>query len=225
MLPVKAMPINRMPSQQIRKTMARLFFVDDHPLILEGLRALLHLEPDMEIVGEARTGRSCLNFLAANPVDLVMLDTALPDMNSAELCALIRQLYPATSVLALSYSKHDSNIERMMENSASGCLIKNADKQELLSAIHTILDGQTFLSPELETAGRKSSLHITKREKEVLSLIADGHTNHEIAEKLFISADTVDSHRRNLMGKLNARNTAMLIKCAFAHRLLTDLSF
>ncbi|RAJ80332.1 DNA-binding NarL/FixJ family response regulator [Chitinophaga dinghuensis] len=207
--------------------MAQLFFADDHPLILEGLRALLYQEPGMEIKGEARTGRTCLQFLASNPVDLVMLDTALPDMDSAELCATIKRQYPSTSILALSYSKHDSNIERMMENHASGCLIKNADKQELLTAIHTILEGRTFLSPELAADSRfgKSSLHITKREKEVLSLIADGHTNHEIAEKLFISSDTVDSHRRNLMGKLNARNTAMLIKCAFAHRLLTNLSF
>jgi len=207
--------------------MAQLFFVDDHPLILEGLRALLNQEPGMEIKGEARTGRTCLQFLACNPVDLVMLDTALPDMQSAELCATIKRQYPSTSILALSYSKHDSNIERMMENHASGCLIKNADKQELLTAIHTILEGRIFLSPELAADARfgKSNLHITKREKEVLSLIADGHTNHEIAVKLFISSDTVDSHRRNLLGKLNARNTAMLIKCAFAHRLLTDLSF
>ncbi|NIG55614.1 response regulator transcription factor [Chitinophaga sp. Cy-1792] len=207
--------------------MARLFIVDDHPMILEGLRALLHLEAGIDISGEARTARSCLDFLARNPVDLVLLDAALPDMDSADLCHRIKQLYPSVCILALSYSKHDNNIERMMENSASGCLIKNADKQELITAIRTVLQGKIFLSPELEAHAKniKSSLHITKREKEVLSLIADGHTNLEIAAKLFISSDTVDSHRRNLMGKLNARNTAMLIKCAFAHRLLTDLSF
>ncbi len=212
--------------QQIRKTMARLFFVDDHPLILEGLRALLHLEQDIEITGEARTGAACLHQLALCPADLVLLDTALPDVNSAELCATIRQLYPHTSILALSYSRSDGNIARMLDNGASGCLIKNADKEELMAAIHTILAGHTFLSPALEADIRalRNHLHITKREKEVLTLIADGHTNHEIAEKLFISADTVDSHRRNLMGKLNARNTAMLIKCAFTNRLLTDVA-
>lgn len=196
-------------------------------MILEGLRALLHQEQDIEIKGEARTGATCLHRLVNNPVDLVLLDTALPDVHSADLCTTIRQLYPGTSILALSYSRSDSNILRMLDNGASGCLIKNADKQELMTAIHTILSGHTFLSPALEADIRslRHHLHITKREKEVLSLIADGHTNHEIAEKLFISADTVDSHRRNLMGKLNARNTAMLIKCAFANRLLTDLTF
>ncbi|MBV7530709.1 response regulator transcription factor [Chitinophaga sp. sic0106] len=207
--------------------MARLFFVDDHPLILEGLRALFHLEQDIDIKGEARTGAACLHLLVNNPVDLLLLDTALPDVNSADLCTTIRQLYPGTSILALSYNRNDPNILRMLDNGASGCLIKNADKQELMTAVHTILSGHTFLSPALEADIRavRQHLHITKREKEVLSLIADGNTNHEIAEKLFISADTVDSHRRNLMGKLNARNTAMLIKCAFANRLLTDLTF
>ncbi|MFY0255493.1 response regulator [Chitinophaga sp. 30R24] len=207
--------------------MIRLFFVDDHPLILEGLKSLLSLEDNLEIIGESRTGASCLHVLAHHAVDVVLLDTALPDNNGANLCATIKQLYPHIKILALSYSKNDLNISPMLAHGAAGCLIKNADKEELLAAIETVYAGHTFLSSALETVSVKNDKpqpHITKREKEVLSLIANGHTNHEIAEKLFISTDTVDSHRRNLLGKLKARNTAMLIKCAFTNKILTEFS-
>lgn len=110
----------------------------------------------------------------------------------------------------------------MLDSGASGCLMKNADKEELLQAIHDVYSGRTYLSAELKQELNKDllPLHITKREKEVLCLIANGHTNLEIAEKLFISSDTVDSHRRNLLGKFNARNTAMLIKCAVDNKVL-----
>ncbi|PSL47997.1 LuxR family two component transcriptional regulator [Chitinophaga niastensis] len=210
--------------------MIRLYFVDDHPLILEGLRALLSLEKDIQLAGETRTGVSCLNFLVNHTADVILLDTLLPDISGAELCAIIKKLYPGVVVLGLSYHKDYSNIAGMLESGASGCLMKNADKEELLKAIHEVYAGHTYLSAELEHAlkaeGRVSKtqqLHITKREKEVLWLIANGHTNHEIAEKLFISADTVDSHRRNLLGKFHARNTAMLIKCAIDYKLLAPM--
>lgn len=208
--------------------MIRLYFVDDHPLILEGLRALLSYEKDIELAGETRTGESCLNFLLHHQADVVLLDTMLPDIAGAELCHLIKKNHPDTMVLGLSYHKDSRGIQDMMDSGASGCLMKNADKEELLKAIHDVYSGHTYLSAvlaaELQTAAgvaRTRELHITKREKEVLWLIANGHTNHEIAEKLFISSDTVDSHRRNLLGKLKARNTAMLIKCAIDHKLLT----
>ncbi|WP_202182985.1 response regulator [Chitinophaga solisilvae] len=207
--------------------MIRLYFVDDHPLILEGLRSLLSLEKDIELVGETRTGASCLNFLVRGSADVILLDTMLPDISGAALCDIIKKLYPDVMVLGLSYHKDYSGIAGMLDSGASGCLMKNADKQELLRAIHEVHAGQTYLSAELKEIlneekghSRLRQLHITKREKEVLWLIANGHTNHEIAEKLFISSDTVDSHRRNLLGKLKARNTAMLIKCAVDHQLL-----
>ncbi|WP_143307141.1 response regulator [Chitinophaga vietnamensis] len=207
--------------------MIRLYFVDDHPLILEGLRSLLCLEKDMQLDGETRTGKACLNFLLHHSPDVILLDTRLPDISGAELCTIIKRRYPQVMVLGLSYHKEYNSIAAMLESGASGCLMKNADKAELLKAIHAVYEGKTWLSEEIAELLRKEGgnggmlpLHITKREKEVLSLIANGHTNHEIAEKLFISTDTVDSHRRNLLGKLNARNTAMLIKCAIDHKLL-----
>lgn len=209
--------------------MIRLYFVDDHPLILEGLHALLSLEKDIELAGGTRTGESCLNFLLHQTADVILLDTMLPDISGPELCTVIKKSHPEVMVLGLSYHKDYSGIHDMLESGASGCLMKNADKEELLKAIHDVYEGHTYLSAGLEEAllqegaiARTRQLHITKREKEVLWLIANGHTNHEIAEKLFISSDTVDSHRRNLLGKLKARNTAMLIKCAIDNKLLVS---
>ncbi|TWF40522.1 LuxR family two component transcriptional regulator [Chitinophaga polysaccharea] len=203
--------------------MIRIYFVDDHPLILEGLRSLLGRETDIQLAGETRTGTSCLRFLDQHPADVVLLDTSLPDISGAELCASIKKRYPAVAVLGLSYHKNDRSIAGLLDSGASGCLMKNADREELLKAIHDVYSGNMYLSAELKQALKDECahhLHITKREKEVLRLIASGHTNHEIAEQLFISSDTVDSHRRNLLGKFNARNTAMLIKCAVDNKVL-----
>ncbi|HVI45161.1 MAG TPA: response regulator transcription factor [Chitinophaga sp.] len=209
--------------------MIRLYVVDDHPLILEGLKSLLCPVEDIKLSGDARTGKSCLHYLMNHKPDVILLDTTLPDISGAELCAIIKRRYPRITVLGLSYWKEYSDIAAMLESGANGCLRKNADKEEILHAIHEVYEGHTYLSPELEQLlkdeaphSRAQHLHITKREKEVLWLIANGHTNHEIAEKLFISTDTVDSHRRNLLGKLNARNTAMLIKRAIDNKLLVS---
>ncbi|ATL49203.1 DNA-binding response regulator [Chitinophaga caeni] len=212
--------------------MIRLFFLDNHPLILEGLRALLTNEADIEICGDATSGRSCLDRLQMHPIDILLMDTHIADIDSVQLAIEINQQYPLIKILALSYHNEDPNIQGILASGAHGCLLKSADKQELLFAIYSIHKGRTYYSKGIDNKnhGGKQNLtdskqfHITKREKEVLSLIANGHTNHEIAEKLFISSDTVDSHRRNLLGKLKARNTAMLIKCAFAYRLLPEFS-
>ncbi|MCW3466723.1 response regulator [Chitinophaga nivalis] len=207
--------------------MIRVYFVDDHPLILEGLHSLLCLEKDIELAGQARNGASCLKFLLHHPVDVMLLDITLSDISGADLCATIKRRYPQVKVLGLSYQKEKKHLQDMMENGASGCMLINTNKEELLTAIHTVHAGGIYLSPDAEETlhgplhnGRVHTPHVTKREKEVLSLIANGNTNLEIAEKLFISADTVDSHRRNLLGKLKARNTAMLIKCAIDNQLL-----
>jgi DNA-binding NarL/FixJ family response regulator len=206
--------------------MIRLYFVDDHPLILEGLRSLLCLEEDLQLTGGTRDANTCLSFLMHHSADVVILDNSLPENNSATLCAMIKARFPHVNVLALCYQKEYSGINIMLESGASGCLMKNADKTELLSAVHAIYAGQQYLSAEVAQVLKEKTqqLHITKREKEVLWLIANGYTNHEIAGKLFISTDTVDSHRRKLLGKLNARNTAMLIKCAIDQRLLVSTS-
>jgi DNA-binding NarL/FixJ family response regulator len=203
--------------------MIRLYFVDNHPLILEGLRALLKGAPDITIAGQARHGNTCLSFLSEHAIDVILTDVCLPDIDGLDLCAAIKVEYPQIQVLALSSCRDAKYITEMMAHGASGYVMKDADRDELLEAIRTVHNGGTYYSPGVsqllgEGSGKKH--HLTRREKEVLSLIAEGNTNPEIAEKLFISADTVNSHRKNLLAKLEVKNTAMLIKYAIDNNLL-----
>lgn len=201
--------------------MIRLFFVDNHPLILEGLRALLKGAPDIIVAGQARNGTACLSFLSANTIDVILTDVCLPDIDGLDLCAAIKVEYPQVRVLALSSCKDLKYITEMIAHGASGYVMKDADRTELLEAIRTVHNGGTYFSPGVsQLLGEEKKHHLTRREKEVLSLIAEGNTNPEIAEKLFISADTVNSHRKNLLAKLEVKNTAMLIKYAVDNNLL-----
>jgi DNA-binding NarL/FixJ family response regulator len=205
--------------------MIRVFIVDDHPLVQEGMRSLLGHEKDIELCGYAMTAASCLGFFLNNTADVLLMDIELPDMNGIELCKEIKAKYPGVMVLGLSTFNQGSYVTRMMENGASGYVVKNADKKELLEAIHEVNKGKTYLSFEAGLALRKKTLSpqvpvITRREKEILTLIAEGLTNPEIAEKLFVSSSTVDSHRKNLLAKLDVKNTAALVKFAMDHSLI-----
>jgi DNA-binding NarL/FixJ family response regulator len=205
--------------------MIRVFIVDDHPLVQEGIRSLLAGEKDIELCGYAMTAASCLGFFLNNTADVLLMDIELPDMNGIELCKEIKSKYPGVMVLGLSTFNQGSYVTRMMENGASGYVVKNADKKELLEAIHEVNKGRTYLSFEAGQALRKKSAApqvplITRREKEILTLIAEGLTNPEIAEKLFVSSSTVDSHRKNLLAKLDVKNTAALVKFAMDHALI-----
>ncbi|HEX4958329.1 MAG TPA: response regulator transcription factor, partial [Lacibacter sp.] len=162
-------------------------------------------------------------FLKQQQPDVLLMDINMPGKSGIELCSEVKQKYPGVFVLALSTFNQQSFIEKMMQNGASGYVLKNASQHELMEAIETVAKGKTFLSDEAAAALRKDDLAapvITRREKEVLELLADGLTNNEIAEKLFVSATTVDSHRKSLIAKLKARNTPELIKLAFVHKLI-----
>lgn len=201
--------------------MIRLYFVDNHPLILEGLRALLKGAPDITVAGQARNGATCLSFVSAHAIDLILTDVCLPDIDGVDLCAAIKVAHPSIKLLALSSCRDVKYITDMMAHGASGYVMKDADREELLEAIHTVYNGGTYFSPVVnQLLGEGKKHHLTRREKEILSLIAEGNTNPEIAEKLFISADTVNSHRKNLLAKLEVKNTAMLIKYAVDNHLL-----
>jgi DNA-binding NarL/FixJ family response regulator len=207
------------------KAAIRVFIVDDHPLVQEGMRSLLGNEKGIELCGYAMNAQSCLGFFVHNSADVILMDINLPDMNGIDLCKDIKAKYPGIMVLALSTFNQGSYITRMMENGASGYVLKNADKKELLEAIHEVSKGKTYLSFEAGQAMRKISESvqipaITRREKEILVLIAEGLTNPEIANKLFVSPSTVDSHRKNLLAKLNVKNTASLVKFAMDHELI-----
>ena len=205
--------------------MIRVFIVDDHPLVQEGIRSLLGNEKGIEVCGYAMTAQSCLGYFVKNTADVILMDINLPDMNGIDLCAAIKKSYPGIMVLGLSTFNQGSYVNKMMDNGASGYVLKNADKEELLEAINEVNKGKTYLSFEAGQAMHKdSSINkiplITRREKEILCLIAEGFTNPEIAEKLFISSSTVDSHRKNLLAKMNMKNTASLIKFAVENKLI-----
>jgi len=197
----------------------KLFIVDDHFMVIEGIHSLLQNENDIEWMGHAGNAASCLAFLQQQKPDVILMDINLPDKSGIDLCREVKELYPAVHILGLSTFNQQSFIEKMMSNGASGYVIKNATQQELMEAIHTVAKGKQFLSFDAALALRKPDNQndtpvITRREKEVLELIADGMTNNEIAQRLFISSTTVDTHRKNLLTKFEAKNTASLIRIA-----------
>lgn len=202
---------------------ASVFIVDDHYMVIEGIRSLLQYEKDIDWVGHATNATSCLAFLKQQRPDVILMDVNLPDMSGIDLCKQVKQLYPDVFVLGLSTFNQQPVIRNMMDNGASGYVLKNATQEELQEAIQAVITGKTYLSIEAAQALREQGNElpiITRREKEVLLLVADGFTNAEIAEKLFISVPTVNTHRKSLLSKFNVNNTAGLIKLAARHNLV-----
>ena len=191
-----------------------IFVVDDHYMVIEGIRSLLQNEKTLDWMGHATNAESCLSFLKLHQPDVILMDVNLPDKSGIDLCKEVKQLYPAIAILGLSTFNQQAVIKNMIDNGASGYVLKNATKEELLEAINSALKGKVYYSFEVLNSLRKpepNQLLITRREKEVLLLIAEGLTNAAIAEKLFISIPTVNTHRKSLLEKFDVKNTAMLI--------------
>lgn len=202
----------------------RVFITDDHYMVIEGIRSLLEGEPSIEWIGHAMNANSCLAFLENNQPDVLLLDINLPDKNGIELCKEILTNYPNIKILALSSFNQLSYITRIIESGAVGYLLKNAGKEEIIEGIKSVMAGEKFLSAEakkvMKNAKNIDFPVLTRREKEVLQQIADGMTNNQIAEKLFISPTTVDTHRSSILSKFEVKNTANLIKKAMEFGLL-----
>ncbi len=201
-----------------------VFIVDDHYMVIEGIRTMLQNEKDIELIGHASNANSCLMFIKNRQPDVILMDISMPEKTGVELCKEVRQMYPGIFVIGLSTFNQFSFIEAMMENGASGYLLKNADKKEIITAIHQVAKGHTYVS-EIAAATLKNNAHqlsplLTRREHEILRLIAEGLTNPAIASKLFLSLSTVDTHRKSLMRKLNIKNTALLIRYAIEHNMI-----
>jgi DNA-binding NarL/FixJ family response regulator len=195
----------------------KVFIVDDHYMVIEGIRSILQNEKDIEWMGHAMNASSCLAFLQRQLPDVIFMDISIPDMNGIDLCKEVKDKYPAVFIIGLSTFNQQSFIQKMMENGASGYVLKNASSDELLEAISIVTRGKTYMSFEVAEAMKNNpaaNIVLTRREKEVLKLIAEGMTNNEIAQTLFISATTIDTHRKNLLAKFDAKNTALLIRMA-----------
>jgi DNA-binding NarL/FixJ family response regulator len=202
----------------------KVFIVDDHYLVIEGIRSLLQNEKNIEWMGHAMNADSCLSFLNRQQPDVILMDINLPGTNGIELCKEVKSKYPSVFIIGLSTFNQQSFIQKMMDNGASGYVLKNVTQEELVMALETVVKGKIYLSDEAAITLRNKVNDqipiLTRRELEVLELIANGMTNNEIAEKLFISVTTVDTHRKNLLSKLEAKNVASMIKIATKLQLI-----
>ncbi|MEM6764652.1 MAG: response regulator transcription factor [Bacteroidota bacterium] len=212
--------------------MIKILIVDDHQVLADGIKALISEEPDFHVVQHTSSGKETLSFLDEKPlIDLVLLDISLPDISGIDLCKLMIEKYGLEHILALTMHHESEIISKMIKSGAKGYLLKNTSREELITAIHKIHQGETYLSqPVTErllhgmqnkpSPTRNHIQKITRREKEILKLIIDELTTEEIAEKLFISPTTVISHRKSLLRKVNAKNTAGLVRAAYEYNLL-----
>jgi DNA-binding NarL/FixJ family response regulator len=194
--------------------MADILIVDDHPIVAEGLQKLILSKGITKNCVAVYSFQECLRTLEIFKPDMILLDYNLPDGNGIDLCKLIKQTNENIKILAISSFREQSIVKLMIDSGASGYVLKNASEEEILEAIHDVLAGKKFMCDESKEIidAKNTNAIVSQREIEVLRLIADGLTNTEIAEKLFLSPLTVDRHRKNLIVKFNAKNTASLIK-------------
>jgi two-component system response regulator NreC len=205
----------------------RLLLVDDHAVVRTGLRMMLEGEQDMEIVGEAESASEAINQISLLEPDVVLMDIGLPDMSGIDATREIKQLAPDIAVVALTIHEDEEYFFKMLDAGASGYVPKRAAPEELITAIRVTAQGEVYLYPSLakllvsdylsqsqQPRNRATLDGLTPREFEVLTLLADGASNLEIAEQLNISPKTVARHRENIMGKLNLHSRAELVKYA-----------
>ncbi|SHJ15429.1 response regulator [Flavobacterium terrae] len=198
-----------------------VFIVDDHFMVIEGIRSILQDEENINWLGHAVNASSCLEFLEKYQPNVIFMDISLPDESGIDLCKKVVKLYPKIKILGLSTYNQQSIIQDIMKSGASGYLLKNASKEELLDAIEAVMADEEYLCFEAEESLQNTENLvpiITKREKEVLGLICEGFTNPEIAEKLFISLPTANTHRKSLLAKFGAKNVASLVKTAVENK-------
>ena len=211
----------------------KVLLADDHKIVRDGIKLMLDSQAGIDVVAEAGNGNEALEKLQDNYIDIVVMDINMPEMDGITATKKIKEEFPDTKVLALTMSNDDLHIRQMIQAGASGYIMKSAGRSDLKDAIMTIMDGKHYFSDEATNSimmdlvkgnGKPSSpdlVHITDRELEILELIIKEYTTQEIAEKLFISSRTVDAHRRNLLQKTGARNTAGLVKYAFKHNIIS----
>ena len=213
--------------QQDNKEKIKIMIVDDHPVVIEGLSSLLSRSDTIEITGCFTSGNDAIQFLNDNTADVVLLDITLPDVNGIDLCFTIKKIDAGIKIIALSNHNERSIILQMIQNGASGYLLKNTSSEELIASIMNAFEGHLAFSNEVQVilaqpgaSDIKKIPNLTRREKEILRLIADGFITSEIAEKLYISPLTVETHRRNLIQKFEVNNAASLISTAKDYGLI-----
>lgn len=211
--------------------MIRVLLADDHKVLLDGLQNLLEGLEDIRCVGVAMNGSEVMTILEDNNVDVILMDINMPVMDGIETTKQVREKYPETKIIALTMLEQASFIQLMLKSGASGFLLKNSGKEDVLTAIRAVAAGGQYLGPEatqllMENMKGQSAIRrefiprLTRRESEVLKLMAKGHSTQSIADTLFISFNTVESHRKNLRSKFGVHNGAELIRVASERGLL-----
>lgn len=209
----------------------RILLAEDHAVLREGLRLVLEMQPDLQVVGEAGDGQEAVEKARALRPDLVLMDIAMPRLNGVEATRRIKRYCPETKVVALTQYQDREYVLPILQAGADGYILKQSDSQELVKGVHAVLCGDAPISPpvarelvELITQPGNHSEEVeaslTDREREVLILVAEGYTNRQIAEMLGISPKTVDVHRTNLMRKLNLHNRVEVTRYAIRHGLV-----
>lgn len=228
----------------------RVTLADDHDILRQGLRLLLSLQPDLRVVGEARTGREAVEVVESTQPDVVVMDISMPDLDGLEACRIIRSKQPATQVLILTMHESEEYFLQALHAGAAGYLVKKVAPAELHTAILTVAHGEVFLYPglakalvrayltqsatppitssqpaksqeALKTSNTAEELQVlTPRELEILTLVAEGYTNQEIADRLILSIKTVQAHRANVIEKLGLRDITHLVRFALRHGLI-----
>ena len=216
--------------------MIKVLITDDHQMFIDGIKALLVDSEEIHVVAMANNGEEALEKLKNQPIDVVIMDINMPVMNGIEATKQIKEKYPDVKILALTMYIEKELITEIVKAGATGYILKNTGKEELVNALTTIAKGEKFYSSDvaLKMMDAKTTLeyaedlkdhknlniNLTKREEEILKLIAQEYTTTQIAEKLFISFFTVETHRKNLIRKLNVKNVAGLVKFAIKNGLV-----
>ena len=209
-----------------------VLIVDDHQMFLDGVTTILNELPEVNVVGAFENGSDALSFIKNRQVDLLVSDICMPEIDGRKLCKMVKEVSPETKTLIVSMYEDVYHITEMLRQGIYGYLPKNAGKQELITAVRTIGGGETFYSDRVKDTVIKSmsgqfdknkkplGSKLTKREIEVIRLIATEHTSVQIAEKLFISLNTAETHRKNIFRKANVKNMAGLIRYAIKNGII-----
>jgi DNA-binding NarL/FixJ family response regulator len=211
--------------------MVKILIVDDHPLVIDGLKTMLKDVGYIQIAGAVKNGKDALAYFDDHSdIQVILLDINLPDIDGLRLCEMMRAKDKSVKIIGLTYVNEAGIITQLIKKGANGYLLKNMEREELINAIDQVLDGSIYLSKAAnEKIVRQLQAYdlpgntlpaLTRREKEILQLLAKGFTSHEIAAQLFLSTFTVDTHRRNMLQKFNVHNTQALINVANELRIM-----
>lgn len=203
--------------------MINVYVTDDHVMLVEGLANAINESGIARVNKVFYTIGSCRKALVFERPDVLLLDISLPDGNGIDFCKEVHDLYPAVKIIAITSHEEYSIARQMLDNGASGYVLKNSSTEELLEAIGLVYKGECYLCDKIEQIIKRRSvneIYLSSREKEVLKLIVEGYTNPEIAEKLFLSPLTIKGYRKNLLLKLGVKNTASLVHLVMTEKLI-----